>query len=58
MTLTFYMSKVFENIIMGLRIRTVLGKCVHLPCLVVYLNDNLIKISRKLSTFYLTRKYS
>ena len=49
MTLTFSMSKRFENTIMGLRIGTVLGVSVHLPCLVVYLNDNLIKISCKMS---------
>ena len=49
MTLTLYMSKRFENTIMGLRIGTILGVRVHLPCLAVYLNDNLIKISYKLS---------
>ena len=49
MTLTLYMSKRFENTIMELRIGTVLGVIMHLPCLVVYLNDDLIKISCKLS---------
>ena len=45
MTLTLNMSKRFKNTIMEYRIGTVLGVIVHLPCLVVYLNDNLIKIS-------------
>ena len=45
MTLTLYMSKRFENTKMGLRIGTVLGVSLHLLCLVVYLNDNLIKIA-------------
>ena len=49
MTLTLYMSKRFENTIMGLGIGTVLGVSVRLTCLVVYLNDNLIKINCKLS---------
>ena len=49
MTITLYMSKRFENTIMELRIGTVLGVSVHLPCLVVNRNDDLIKISCKLS---------
>ena len=49
MTVTLDKSKRFENIIIGKRIGTVLGVAVHLPCLVVYLNDNLIIISCKLS---------
>ena len=48
MRLTLYMSKPFENTIMEKRMGTVLGVSVHLPCLVVHLNDNLIKISCKL----------
>ena len=48
MTLTLFMSKRFENTIMGKRIGTVLGVSVHLQCLAVFLNDNLIKISCKL----------
>ena len=42
------MSKRFENTIMGWRIGT-LGVNVQLPCLVVYLWDNGIKICCKLS---------
>ena len=49
MTLTLYMSQRFENTIMEYGIGTVLGVSVHLPCLVVYLNANQIKISCKLS---------
>ena len=53
MTLTLYMSKCFENTIMGVENRDILGVSVHLPCLVVYLNDNLIKNCCTLSPPYL-----
>ena len=56
MTLTLYISKRFENTIMGLRIGTFLGVSVHLPCRVVYLCDNRIEICCKLSPLYLFHK--
>ena len=58
MTLTLYMSKRFENTIMGKRMGTFLGVSVHLPCLVVYLCDNRIKICCKLSPLYHFHKYN
>ena len=56
MTLTLYMSKRFENTIMGYRIGTFWGVSLHLLCLVVYLCDNRIEICCKLSPLYLFSK--
>ena len=50
MTLTLYMSKRFENTIMGKRIEIFLGVSVHLSCLVVCLCDNRIEICCKIVT--------
>ena len=63
MTLTLYMSRRFENTIMGYRIGTFLGLSVHLPCLVVYLCDNRIEIFAVNCHHFIffinkTRKYS
>ena len=55
MTLTLYISKCFENTIKGERVGAFLGVSVHLPCLVVYLCDNRIKICCKLSPLSLIK---
>ena len=53
MKLTIFISQPYENATMRQRIGTSMGVSVHLPCLVVNLDGNRIKICCKLSPLYL-----